>query len=764
MCARGSIKGVSMKKTIVATLLIIVILAASLTGCTFIRANEQRQLEQTLIVVEKDGLKLSVTQMELIDNINSSVYNYVQYGMTVEQAINYVIEGRVQSKILVIEAMQYLPTVERRRAVQRNATVTKPEDVLTYAEYCEAIIAVNNQIQDSIDNYVKEYEDNLKKTEVTNASKNNVEKIEIESGLNEEYIVGESLALDDLKLRIVYKDGTEAVIPVISSMVDTEFSSQSAGDFELILALDVNVEKDGVVETEKIKTENGKYTVKAAPTVKTTTLDDENYNPHSHSNAYIDSIRYMTEAELRTWVTGNEAKKYDYNNGKGVVPTPIDLEAMPTADMSAAEKDAWRRLKTNLTTNYRSPEYYYRSNFESQVLSALQHELYQNVDEEIASDGDFNASVLEQFSALSAQDSVKYERMTVKDRKSAFISAISSSLESLYFCPSVENLNEYYYVQHVLFKFDDETFNFIKANNLDPIKDKKEFEKLVSRQKVREANPLYDASYECGAEHFDEDGNYIANPEGCKFNVSEYLNLGKSNYQYMIDHPDGQYYCPSVAYLRNETPVTDVLAEFADALATAKSLNDTQKLKETFEWFIYRFSDVNSGSFNNDLGYLITPDKSDSSLVDGFYAFGKLLGAQAEYKAENEGIYTVSDEVINGNGQYGAYVMKYQSKGGNALQYVVGTDNSSYAGIHVLMLQKVPFTTSADWNYESFVNSANDKTISKALADGIISTRRSTAYSNFTSEKLKDYDEREDVTVTKEEKKIKSLISQYTGS
>lgn len=760
------IKGVSMKKTVIATLLIIVILAATLTGCTFIRANEQRQLEQTLAVVQKGDVKLNVTQMELIDNINSSVYNYVQYGMSVEQAVNYVIEGRIQSKLLTIEAMQFLTeneaAVARRRNARRSQNVANPEDVLTVAEYYEAIITVNRQILDSVDKYVDEYEDNLKKTEVTNAPKENVEKIEIDSGLNEEYIVGESLDLDDLRLRIVYKDGTEKIIPVISSMVDTEFSSESAGDFELILALDVKVEKDGVVETEKIKTENGKYTIKAAPTVKTSTLDDKNYNSHGHSSAYLDSIRYKTEAEIRTWLTSDEAKRYDYNDGKGI-PEKINIDEMPKADMSVAEKDAWRRLKTNMNTNYRSAEYYYRSNFESQVLSALQHELYQNVDDQIARDGNFDDSVLEQFAALSANDRLKYERMTVKERKKAFISAISSSLESLYFCPAVENLNEYYYVQHVLFKFDENTFDFIKANNLDPINDKEVFETLVSRQKVREANPLYDPSYECDCNHFDEDGNYIANPDGCEFDKEEYIALGKSNYQYMKDHPTGTYYCPSIAYLPEERNVTEVLAEFADALAVAQA-ESAQKAKEAFEWFIYRFSDVNSGSFNNDLGYLITPDKADSTLVDGFYAFGKLLGKQANYSKDNEGIYLVDTAALSTDFEaYTKYVCEFESSNHNRIQYVVGSDGSSYAGIHVLILQKVPFTAAADWNAQSFTNSANNKTVSEALKDGIISSRRSKAYSDFTSEKLKDYEKREGVTITKEEKKINALISQYTG-
>lgn len=751
-----------MKKTIVATLLVIVLVAAMLTGCTFIKTNEQRQLEQTLITVEKGGLSLSVTQMELIDNINSTVYNYVQAGLSVEQAVNYVIEGRVQSKLLVIEAMHYLPTIDARKRAQKSATVTTAQDALTWAEYYEAVIAVNNQIQSSIDGFVEEFEDNQRKTEVTNASKDNVEKIEIDSGLKEEYIVGEELDLKDLKLRIVYKDGTETVIPVISSMVDTEFSSENAGDFELILALDVNVEKDGVIETEKIKTENGKYTVKAAPTVKTSTLE-ENENPHSHSSAYIDKIRYMTYDELKVWVTGNEAKKYDYNNGKGL-PEKINLDEMPSANMSAAEKDAWRRLKSNLSTSYRTPEYYYASNYESQVLEALQHELYAKVDAEIAADADFDASVLEQFTALADNDKIKYERMTAEERRKAFVKAISSSLESLYFCPSVDNVNEYYYVQHILLKFDDETFNFIKANNLDPVNDKDAYAALISRLKVREANPLYDAKYECAGNHFDEDGNYIAHPDGCEFDAEEYIELGKSKYQYMVDHRDGDYYCPSVAYLPNEIAATEVLNELSDALAAAN--NDSKKLKETFEWFIYRFSDVNSGSFNNDLGYLITPDKADSTLVDGFYAFGKLLGAQAQYNAENEGIYTVDTAALKNDDKFKAmteYVMDYTSANSNKLQFVVGSDNSSYAGIHIMMLQKVPFTTAEEWNAQSTTNSAGSKTVSQALKDGIISSRRSEAYSNYTTDKLKDYDKKEDVTVTRQEKKINSLISQYTG-
>ena len=152
------LKGVSMKRRIIATLILFACIAMILSGCTFIRINEERESNQVLATVTVDGITLHITQLEFLDYLNSNAQSVMEnYNFDIDEVIEFLLEKKIESKYVLIKAMKELQNQQfsHRHSVTRNlVNPQKPEDLLTWGEYYFAIKSVNDEILATIDRFI----------------------------------------------------------------------------------------------------------------------------------------------------------------------------------------------------------------------------------------------------------------------------------------------------------------------------------------------------------------------------------------------------------------------------------------------------------------------------------------------------------------------------------------------------------------------------------------------------------------------------------
>ena len=128
-----------MKKRLVIALTLIMVLVfalGSLVGCDEIfKRNEERDAKQIVATVTYNGQTAYVTKGELAASFNAYAYSYVYYyGMTYQQAADYILKSLAQRELLVLFAKEYILTeyikMEKLPAGTTLET-SKIEDLLT---------------------------------------------------------------------------------------------------------------------------------------------------------------------------------------------------------------------------------------------------------------------------------------------------------------------------------------------------------------------------------------------------------------------------------------------------------------------------------------------------------------------------------------------------------------------------------------------------------------------------------------------------------
>ncbi len=736
-----------MKKKILAFLLIVILVVASLSGCTFVRLNTDRQSRTILRTITKDGVSLDITYMELTDYVynllfgSNYYYYYISQGTaTLDDVVSLAVNWKTQTKALTIAAMKYLATIEGRADATIDGSAEYDKIVaiygkdylnkqvmsyLTVAEYYDAIISVNNTIQSLYDGYIADLLDQDRADVIRDTNLQDVESVEIVEGVKDEYYVGETAPdAADIKLRLTYTNGDVLDIPVTNSMIKTDFSSEEAGEFDYNINIDVEVkEGDNYVATTLTATK--KYTVVTAPVLKADTDTED---------SYMDIIRYMTAAEIEAWAATAEGKSYEYE-----VPSVIDVEKNYRDATDANAKKAWEKTIEYFNDANRSVDYYYESAFESAILSAYQAEIYNEVEKEYSGDKKavYETEVANKILELGNIDKDAFDKLSADEKKSSFIKAIEDVLDKVYYVPSVDQKEGYFYVSHLLLQFNEDKYSSIINNepSQEAIAD------YIYSTTVDELNPRFDVAFVCDGWEY-VDGKRVHNAEKCSdSNADGLLSATKDN-------------CKSIDYTRRDVAATEVLSSLADAL-DGKTGNEAVAI---FNEYVEKYG-MDSGILSKTNGYLMTPDENDMSWVDGFEALGILLGASADYT--NNGTYkideTTAKEALNrlyygGNDAAAAEakyndlykdVFEYTNGNGKKLYYCVGktlsssgTSISGYAGIHVMMVSFCPFGSDT-WNGSSIINLDGEK-LETAVADSILDTKKSTEYSTVTNW-LSDY-------------------------
>ncbi|MBQ8178240.1 MAG: hypothetical protein IJ033_03505, partial [Clostridia bacterium] len=561
--------------TIFALVLVVAMLASICVGCSFFRENDYRKANEEYVTVKHpNGITLTVSYNEILDYCNGSsrLYSYVNYyGLSVGEALDLCIQGKIQSTYLLAEAMGTLTSADKTSQARINALYgkgakAKSEDVLTYAERYAAIFAVN----DSIDTSLETNAENAKAEEWTRAynkiSNENVEEIVLTDatltyldkffGEDKECLVGAELDLSKIVAKVVYEDGSESAEFIVPKEgYSVEFSSAETENYterteaKTFTVKFTEVEMDGDEEVETEHTYVYDYTLVYPRDVKAEAEEETDYTKVTIDEVKVD--RYALDADIPAGVKAvaqirDVQKEYD---------------ALVAAGGDKYEIEAYRVLIENMQTNNRDMAYYYKSQFDAMATTALQEELYKGAEATFATRTDIDAKVVEQFKYLYNNQKNTYHGNTADENKDAFISTVTSTgtgMDTLYYHPAVVDLDDYFFVKQVLFKFDANIVAFLEdlRNDEDAVEEACKY--FMETEKVIASNPNYDVDFDCPLHELKEEGATCTKAEEDAI-------------------------CPSVAYAESEEVIADVINRMQSELAALYAEDKYAEAAELFE-------------------------------------------------------------------------------------------------------------------------------------------------------------------------------------
>lgn len=623
--------------TVLALILIAALLSTVVVGCTFIRENNDRKVNETYATISNNGITLTVSYNEFMDYFNSMGYMYVQYyGYSVAEALDLTISNKIQQKYLMTLAMPYLANAaetssQRNSVLYGKGATAKPEDVLTYAERYAAIYAVNDSILSSVEDTAADLKQDDLKSKINAAKSTGVKEIRFTEATLDYFdtffhlsstpsgaYVGQELDFDKVQIEIVYDDDSTAgpfVVP--ESMYTTAFDSAASDsnserteEKEFVITFEETVTDENGEESTEDVTLTYEYTLVYPRETKEEPAEETEYDKVTIGE--FDPVsRYATDAEVNGEIK-NKSKKY------------ASIEEMRSANASddSFYEEAWRQIAENLSNAGKTLDYLYNSQFESAVLSALQAERYLKADAEFEKDATVDDKVEEEYKYLyeTAKDGYTGDADAQKD---AFIEAIGDGVDTMYYYPSLENANKYYYVYQILFSFTDEQAAFLEELDGDEEAIKEFTNKFFTELKTQASNPDFDIEDENSKPFADEEENVSA--------VVERLQ-------------------------------SELQAVYGDS---AKS--DAEKQAAAIEIFVdymYKYND-DPGIFNNAYGYLMTADPEDSGWVDAFNELG-------------DAIFEYNNTIGN--------AFESDGKDGGKLAW-----RASDYGIHLMMISATPF-------------------------------------------------------------------------
>ena len=109
------------KKLIALTLLVVLVVSVALTGCTFIKVNNERKANEIMATVSIDNngqtLSLNVTRNELVSYVNYIISLYSKYNMKYDAKtlVTQGLDSLINQKYLILQGMVYLSGIEGRK-------------------------------------------------------------------------------------------------------------------------------------------------------------------------------------------------------------------------------------------------------------------------------------------------------------------------------------------------------------------------------------------------------------------------------------------------------------------------------------------------------------------------------------------------------------------------------------------------------------------------------------------------------------------------
>ena len=750
-----------MKKRLISifALVIVVAMIASLAvGCSFFQENDYRVANETYVTVNHNGVTLKISYNELLDycNGNSRLYSYVNYyGLSIGEALDLCLQGKIQATYLLAEQMGYLTSKDstsqaRIDVLYGQGAKVKAEDVLTYAERYLANYMVNDSIDTSLDSFVEESKNDEWNREYKAIATENVKEIVLTDdtkaylnrffGEENECLIGADLDESKIKAKVIYNDDSESkefIVPAEGYSV--AFTSEKTENY-----------------TDRTEAKN--FTVKFTETKEG---DDGEVEEIEHTYVYDYTLVYprtvKAEEEEETdysVVTIDEVDVPRYAKDSDIPQAVKDIAKIRNLDEEYANLlanggdkyliDAYRQLLDNMKNNNRDMAYFYKAQYEAQANSAFNAEVYMKADSAFTARTDVDQRIVEEFKYLYNNQKNGYHGKNADEIKSSFISSVSSTgtgMDTLYYHPAIVDLDDYFFVKQVLFKFDSEVVTFLETLRDDEDALEEACKYFMETEKVLASNPDYDVDFDCPLHELKEEGATCA-------------------------HGENEGLCPSIAYVESEEVISEVITRMQTELSALYAESKYDEAYDLFEKYLYSYCD-DAGSFNADWGYLITADKDDNSWVENFTDLAKDIYA---YNT------TVGNSFV-ADGEMG--VSYTYSLSGNA--------TNDYAGVSVMTIAKTPFIAK-DGSELVFADDAEIIAYLKATVNGkgvslydtlkknIRDEDRSLAYNDYIKIVPQDIYERDEennkITVNKDYKDIieintkklkKNIYDQYLG-
>lgn len=756
-----------MKKKLIVTTVLILLLAVCLSllvGCDeMFHLNEERDATQVVASVNYGNQTADIYKFELKASFNSYSYAYVNYyGMTYEQAANYILQSLAQQKLLALYAKEKVTELMGLTAIPEDVT-----KLLTRSELDKAIDNANDSMLTSLKSIVETFitDDNYNAGNTTDTDDDDDdEDVEVTEPV---YVRFDSHGGTTVARQRIQK-GTKAKKPADPTREGYTFygwyeNEQCEG-----------TEWDFKTAVPESRTLHAKWIEYTAPRTEMPKADEEedDYDPKNDDPSVEISPKFFSKEYYDTLL--DELKDEEFVEKMTVADDKTFDETLKDyIDNGIAELKQNVAKNTFKKTDDEIYNYYLSNQIESILVTKMQRLIGETVDvteEEVEAE----------FNRLVAKNQ---ETFTGENADSSYESALTGSLDKTYYHTSTEE--SYGFVINILLKLDDDSLKILtdmcKEN---PAREKAitiERNRLISQMKVKVSNPKYDST----AKVQDKDGNDIdlrdpmtdeKNPyNGVKpqegYDLDKYHAEGGNNYNQLISLKEvsenefeivyGATEHPAMAYLLESWPAFDegdkvgIIHQIYNSFNQVKEFVNNQKLtkeqgvywlREIATKWLYLVGDdsgaVTDSSNNKGLGYLITPEGKDSSYLEDFTTYARNLIKEGTGAYALEGVdesktfkgTSSSDGTIDGNGV--AFVVADSFIGNKS----ISNYDNAYAGVFVLLNSYTVWDKDAIGDVEkegvlpidyvmTFAKDKDDiKSIRQVIKDSLLSAKQKLAY------------------------------------
>ena len=673
-------------------LLVVSVCVGALVGCdAIISLNEERDAKQVVATVNYAGQTAEVYKYELAMSFNSYAYIYnAYYGMTYQQAADYLLQSLAQRELLVLFAKDTLVKMDDPDA---SAVGVSTESLLSAAEKDRAIRNVNEDVLSAVNSALA----SLISANTSSSSGSGSDKGEYEEYNGDDAITVRFNSQGGSEVeRQRIKNGTEAFEPTDPTRegytfygwyTDKECTDGNKFDFDAPVTLE---------EGQKSITLYAKWApyLEPRPVREAAEEDpDADYDPDDntvepsarafgHDDKLTEEYRALImngEEELETLSTYSEAKKKEY------LEKYLDDAAEDVADDFA-----------QLRTSY---DYYLENEMDSLLITRLERKVGES------------ASVTQEEVEARFDSMVAANKEAYGGNRTSYESALTSSLASSYYHEYTSAEERYGFVINILLRLPDEDLAKLTEmvndgsyqGNKSIITQKRD--ELLSAMEINVSNPNYDPDYTCDKHSCSasSDCDPMTCPEHeCAGTMDEGSDLNKI-VEFVYDKETGEAEikrnataCPSMAYLPETVPAfsTDEVTGIVDQIyasfeAVTQAVEDGMPhvlgvywMRELATTWLYLVGDdeggTSSDSNNGGLGYLVTPEGTDSGYIESFTEQARALIKQG----------TGAYERTAGGG---ATENNFYVFGDNFIES--GSTNGAYAGIFILVATSVPYDT-----------------------------------------------------------------------
>lgn len=668
-----------MKKRLAIALALVLILVFALgafVGCDEIfKRNDERDANQVVATVTYGNQVAYVTKGELAASFNAYAYTYVYYyGLTYEQAADYIVKSLAQRELLVLFAKEYILEEYVKQGLLPAGSVpelTKIEDLLTRSEINHAIEHTNEDMLSSLGSLI----DGLFTDDTYNEGKNegSAEQVEVTDPVKVKF---ETLGGSEVEAQKIQK-GTKATEPTAPTKTNFSFygwytqDGSESGDYGTKFDFDTVVNETITLYAKWVEYRTPRATMPEEE-------EDEHDFDADNNDPSIEIESKFFDAEYISRIKSKDVEL--------TLESDIDDE-----DFANYVDRGIAKLKENLKSNFRDYDYYLENQMKTLLVEKLERYIGKLVDVE-------QAEVEERFARLV---DANREAFGVSD--TAFSSALTSALTTTYFHKTTVDTNNsgYGFVVNILLKLSQEDTDYlvdlVNAGNLPTenilaIRDQK-----INAMMVTVSNPDYDPNEDVDynldgvVDELDKEiAKEMVDPMTDETNPYNQANTAynqNNDYNNLVKfgkNADGEWEitygaveCPTMAYLITEVPalgangvVEQIYNSFeaVKAFVTAGEMTHIEGiywLNQVATAWVYLVGDdsgmTSTQSNNGGLGYLITPEGEDSSYLDEFTDLARNLikngigSYSVDGTATKDNFYTVADSFIEGRNTQNAY-------------------------------------------------------------------------------------------------------------